>query len=305
MTTEAGVIDGYTVLPTGRRHLSMYVHIRPAPPCPAANGGKRKNEDSSPRKPPRKPRPPHKKRSDMAYRGVRRRDVSHLRERVGGVYEEWTSTLPYVVAWRSVTPPGAGTKRILPDGCLDLIWQDGVVFVAGPDTSAQVVLASPGSRHAALRFGAGTGSGVLGVPASELVDRRVPLDALWPAVDVRAIAEADDPLAALTAAASRRWQGADRVMVALVGAARAGLPVSLVAERCALSPRQLQRRSNTAFGYGPKTLHRILRLQRAVALARSGRPFATVSAGAGYADQAHLAREVRAMAGVPLSALLR
>jgi AraC-like DNA-binding protein len=226
--------------------------------------------------------------------------------RVGGVYEEWTSPLPHVVAWRSVTPPGERrVKRILPDGCLDLIWQDGTVFVAGPDTTAQIGLPAPGSGYAALRFGAGTGPGVLGVPASELVDRRVPLDALWPAADVRAIAEADDPIAALTTAAGRRWQGADPTMVALAGAARAGAAVGAVAERCGLSPRQLQRRSNTAFGYGPKTLHRILRLQRAVALARAGRPFAAVSADAGYADQAHLSREVRAMAGVPLSALLR
>jgi AraC-like DNA-binding protein len=216
------------------------------------------------------------------------------------------SPLPHVVVWRSVTPAGESrVKRILPDGCLDLIWQDGTVFVAGPDTTAQIGHPPPGSRYAALRFGAGTGPGVLGVPASELVDRRVPLDALWPAAEVRAIAESDDPVAALTTAAGRRWRGADPTMVALAGAARAGAPVGTVAERCGLSPRQLQRRSNTAFGYGPKTLHRILRLQRAVALARTGRPFAAVSADAGYADQAHLAREVRAMAGVPLSALLR
>jgi AraC-like DNA-binding protein len=33
-------------------------------------------------------------------------------------------------------------------------------------------------------------------------------------------------------------------------------------------------------------------------------PFAEVAATAGYADQAHLAREVRALAGRPLSRLL-
>lgn len=221
------------------------------------------------------------------------------------MYEEWASPLPFVVAWRSVTVPGGAPPRVLPDGCLDLIWQDGAVFVAGPDTTARVASSAPGSRYAALRFGAGTGPGVLGVPASEVVDRQVPLEAMWPAAPVRAIAEAEDPLVALTTAARRRWRGTDRVLVALVGAARAGMSVGVVAARCGLSSRQLQRRSNAAFGYGPKTLHRILRMQQAVALARTGQPFASVATETGYADQAHLAREVRALAGVPLTALLR
>ena len=220
------------------------------------------------------------------------------------MYEERASVLPHVVAWRSLTQPGDPPTRILPDGCLDLIWSEGEVFVAGPDTTAQVGPPTPGARHAALRFGAGTGPGVLGVPASELVDRRVPLDALWPSAAVRAIAEAADPLAALTGAVRHRWPDPDRVMVAVAGAARTGLPVEAVAERCGLSPRQLQRRSNAAFGYGPKFLHRVFRLQKAVALARAGSPFASVAADAGYADQAHLAREVRSMAGVPLGVLM-
>jgi AraC-like DNA-binding protein len=47
-----------------------------------------------------------------------------------------------------------------------------------------------------------------------------------------------------------------------------------------------------------------MRLQKAVALARGGRPFADVSVTAGYADQAHLSREVKALAGVPLGQLV-
>jgi AraC-like DNA-binding protein len=53
-----------------------------------------------------------------------------------------------------------------------------------------------------------------------------------------------------------------------------------------------------------KRLSRVLRLQRALALARRGLPLATVAATAGYADQPHLAREVRALTGVPLTTLL-
>lgn len=219
------------------------------------------------------------------------------------MYSERASSLPYVVAWWSVTA-SSRASRILPDGCLDIIWQDGRVFVAGPDTTAQIGCASPGSRCFALRFGSGTGPGVLGVPASSLIDQQVPLDALVPAPTVRRLSSSDDPLAALTAFAAGRWADPDPVMVALASAARAGRPVSAIAARSGLSARQLQRRSNAAFGYGPKMLERILRMQRAVSMARRGSPFARVSAEAGYADQAHLAREVRAMAGVPLGTLI-
>ena len=220
------------------------------------------------------------------------------------MYAERASALPHVVAWRSVAPPDGRTTRILPDGCLDLIWNDGSVFVAGPDTVAEVASSPPGSRFAALRFAAGTGPGVLGVPADELLDRQVPLEDLWPAAEVRRLAEATDPIAALESVAARRFQQPDRTMVAVAEAAQAGRQVSAIADSCALSPRHLHRLCKTAFGYGPKTLHRILRLQRAVRLARGGLPFADVSAVAGYADQAHLAREVKALAGVPLSGLI-
>jgi len=69
-----------------------------------------------------------------------------------------------------------------------------------------------------------------------------------------------------------------------------------------LSERQLHRRSLAAFGYGAKTLGRIRRLQRALAVPVSATG-AAAAAAAGYADQAHLARDVRELAGVPFTAL--
>lgn len=213
--------------------------------------------------------------------------------------------LPHVIAWSSEIERGAAPVRVLPDGCLDIIWESGRVFVAGPDTTAQPPgTARPGTRFFALRFGSGTGPAVLGLPASELTDRQVPLDDLWPPSDVRRLAEAAEPLAALEAVAAARWRPPDPVMVALAEATGAGVAVGAFADRAGLSARHLQRRSNAAFGYGPKTLHRVFRLQRAVALARDGRPFARVAAEAGYADQAHLSREVRALAGVSLGTLI-
>ncbi len=70
-----------------------------------------------------------------------------------------------------------------------------------------------------------------------------------------------------------------------------------IADRAGFSARHLQRRSRELFGYGAGHLLRVLRLQRALTQARSGRPLATVAADVGYCDQAHLSREVRALTG--------
>jgi AraC-like DNA-binding protein len=55
------------------------------------------------------------------------------------------------------------------------------------------------------------------------------------------------------------------------------------------------------FGYGPAVLARILRLQRALRLARSHEGplrLAELAAAAGYFDQQHLAHEVRVIMGL-------
>jgi transcriptional regulator GlxA family with amidase domain len=71
-----------------------------------------------------------------------------------------------------------------------------------------------------------------------------------------------------------------------------------LAGELALSERTLRRRFEAAFGYGPKTLNRILRFQRFLKLLRGARNDSTASLAveAGYADQAHLGRETRRLA---------
>jgi AraC-like DNA-binding protein len=98
---------------------------------------------------------------------------------------------------------------------------------------------------------------------------------------------------------------ADPAAGTIVAHLRGGASVATTAEAIGLSERQLHRRSLDAFGYGPKTLARVLRMVREVTLARADMPFAAVAAVAGYADQAHLAREVKAQAGIGLTPLTR
>lgn len=212
--------------------------------------------------------------------------------------------LPQVIAWCALRPPGGRRTPVLPDGCMDLIWHEGEVFIAGPDTTVQHHPARVPGQTFGLRFAAGTGPQVVGVPADEFTDRQVPLDQVWSPAEVRRVAESPTPGQALRAVAMARWRPPDPALVEVAARARAGWSVDAIAGRLDLSARHLQRRVKSAFGYGPKTLTRILRMQRALALARDGTPFASVAALAGYADQAHLSRDVRALAGVPLRSLV-
>ena len=224
------------------------------------------------------------------------------------MYQERPSRLAGAVVWTNAPVPGPGARPVLPDGCMDLLWSEGRLLVAGPDTRAYVP-GGPPAAWAGIRLFPGTAPALLGVPAHELRDRRVELADLWPAREVRRrtgrIAAAAHPATALEELALERAAPPGPELRRLVAGLAAGRPVSVTADELGLGARQLHRRSLAAFGYGPKTLARILRLQRALDLARAGVPYADTAARAGYADQAHLSRDVREFTSTTLSELLR
>ena len=227
------------------------------------------------------------------------------------MYTERPSTLPGGVIWTRTPEPAATLNRVLPDGCMDLIWYDGRLLVAGPDTSAEVVHVNAGSTFTGLRFAPGFAPTVLGVPGYVLRDMRVELGALWPSADVRRLADlvdsAPDRGVSLEDAARLRLGGAGPVAQWTAHVVRqlgSGAPVAAVAGSLGYSERQLHRRSLDAFGYGLKTLARILRMTRALELVRSGGALASVAVAAGYAAQPHFARDVKLLAGVPIRELL-
>ena len=155
---------------------------------------------------------------------------------------------------------------------------------------------------AGLRFRPGVLPRLLGVPAAELVGRRVPLDELRP------VRPQTDLAAIATELASRRQlvETAPWSMEALrhVTATLAhGSTVGQVARDTGWSSRTLQRQCHAVYGYGPAMLRRVLRFRRAVSLLQTGRATADVAATAGYADQPHLHREIRAFAGTTVTAL--
>lgn len=236
-----------------------------------------------------------------------------------------------VCRWRQqVTADRA--QRIVPDGCIDLVWRAGrELIVAGPATRATIAALPAGSMTVGVRFAPGTGAGVAGLPLGELRDENVSLAEVWGAEVVARLEEmlvaAATPLAQIEllerAVAARRALAppADPLVLAAVaavgdagrGGAASGAReprVHELSEALGIGERQLLRRFRTAVGYGPKTLARVLRLQRFLAAAwaepgaTSGGGLARLALDAGYADQAHLTRDCRELAGLPPRRLL-
>jgi AraC-like DNA-binding protein len=148
---------------------------------------------------------------------------------------------------------------------------------------------------------------VLGVPLGELPPGAVPAVDLWgPAAarledDLHHARDVDgrhDVLERHVASclSSRTVDPAVVTAARLLG--RSGTSVARAAGEVGLSPRELRRRFVADVGYGPKTLHRILRFQAAVRTMTSGEvALADLAARHGYADQSHLGRETRRLSG--------
>src|SRR5437868_2733559 len=67
-----------------------------------------------------------------------------------------------------------------------------------------------------------------------------------------------------------------------------------------VSERHLRRGFGRAIGYGPKTFGRVLRFRHFLDLVEAdGYPLGQAAAEAGYADQPHLTRESKDLAGLP------
>ena len=208
--------------------------------------------------------------------------------------------------------------RVLPDGCVDLIWRGGELVVAGPDSQAFISPPRPGDAIVGLRLRSGIAGSVLGLPASELRNAREPVERLWgpPGAELAArVGEADEPQRRrelLEGAIARRLAEADRPdALVLAAARRLGFPGSRVgplSPGLGVSERQLRRRFDQTVGYGPKTLDRVLRFQRFVsrdaAIAGGDERLARLAADLGYSDQAHLTRDCVALSGLTPSALV-
>ena len=90
----------------------------------------------------------------------------------------WTK--PVVACLWEHEPAEERAQRIVPDGCVDLIWMaERELVVTGADTGPRVVRLPAGIRSTGIRLRPGAAGALLGLPASELRDRQVALALVW------------------------------------------------------------------------------------------------------------------------------
>jgi AraC-like DNA-binding protein len=191
----------------------------------------------------------------------------------------------------------------MPDGASDVIWRQGRgTLIVGPDTRSRAYARARGELVMGMRFRPGAGGGVIGVPMDELRDLQVHAREIDRAFDLHGDLPPDAVFARLLAAAAGRRP--DPIVLAAAPRVADGR-VGALAREFAISERQLRRRFHVAVGYGPGTLARVLRFRRFLALLDRGRDdLAGLAFEAGYADQPHLSRESRRLAGLsPLGIL--
>jgi AraC-like DNA-binding protein len=213
--------------------------------------------------------------------------------------------------WVQHVAPGgpAYEHRTVPNGSIEIVHVAGTADAAlvGPRRRAAVERVAPGTTVVGARLRPGVSAAIAGAAAGELVDEAVDLEALWGRAAVARIAAAPSPEA--IARAFEREIAARRAVAPrpdpVVAAAVRGLQpwqrfgVDALAHDLFISPRQLRRRCVATLGFGPKTLHRVLRFQGFLALAhRRDAGLGWLAAAAGYFDQAHLTRECVALTGL-------
>lgn len=243
-----------------------------------------------------------------------------VRTTIGGrVHRSWYVERPatgpagrlIACAWYGL-PGWSRHIRLLPDGCVDLAWDGATVTVAPATARATRIALEPGGVTTGVRLRPYAAVAVLGRPVPRL-EAPTPLSELWP----RAAAER------LTGAL--RMSAPDAARAHLVQAITDGLrdprrrPSPLVAafvhclddgattiETAAGSigttGRTLRRHVQADTALTPKRLQEIFRLRRALPALPTD-SLAGTAVDAGYYDQAHLNRQIRALTGTTPTAL--
>lgn len=211
--------------------------------------------------------------------------------------------------------PAVSPLRVLPDGCVDLIFRfggttgEGQLSLVGPTDRAFLLDGAMPAPAVGVRFRPGMAAGRLGVRPPDLYRREVAVDRALPQLGAwqERLRGSASPVEALRVL---RWAAASMPTRSAPGvSARVGRAVELlgrgwrVASTAAVlgvSERTLRRDLVETVGLPPKVLARVLRFQGAVRLldARADADLASLALDAGYFDHAHMNRDFREFAGL-------
>jgi AraC-like DNA-binding protein len=230
---------------------------------------------------------------------------------------------PYVsCVWVQEVAPGSPPYafQAVPNGSVEVVCVlGGLPYVIGIQSALTRKVLAPGTVMVGVRFRPGAAAPVLRTSAGEMVDLTVGCDDLWrgsalPVGELLATARSPQEAAGLLEREMLRRVRAATDPDPLVRSAVGMLmfdpanAVRTLTTELHISDSQLRRRFVTAVGCPPKVLHRTLRFWGFLALAHAKpqrrRSLAALAGSAGYADQAHLARESVAITGVAPSDLL-
>jgi len=211
---------------------------------------------------------------------------------------------PWIAGAWTVEAEDGHAVRTAPDGCIDIMLVangefDGA-FVCGPQrASASRSLAGRAKiAGVSLRPGAGAILGVsaIGLPRDWLSLAELGLGAALPSGDGL------DPVFGWIAERAARIDVDSRVERALARLNGAVSPPSVasVARSAGVSERTLVRLFERRVGMSPSAYRRIVRFNRAVAALRSAAAdnLADLAFSLGFADQSHMARDLRELGGV-------
>ena len=201
--------------------------------------------------------------------------------------------------WTHRDDAPSGAHRVLPDGCADLVFDltNGDADVVGTMTRPLVIPPAGPSHAFGVRFRPGRAAAFLKLPIAELTDARVPLRDIWRSwdgqIDIGALET--ELLKRLDPDRDRRVDAAVATIVATAGNAR----IDELAQSIGISRQHLARQFQHHVGLSPKAFARVMRFRRLIDTLgdRADIDWADAAAEHGYADQSHLIREFRELAG--------
>ena len=218
--------------------------------------------------------------------------------------------------------------RVLPDGCVDLIFVGGcplhlvqsdgtaqplpIAFVSGPMKRASVVLLGGTTNLVGVRFKPGGAFPLLRTALHELADQYFPLEELLggqgkpladQVADGQLLPYKLQHLESFLLRQVGRLESFPDWLAAIIRASshcHDKLSIPAAARIANLSARHLERQFQARVGISPKRFLRIVRLRRVLpALKVKAEPdWADLAAAGGFYDQAHLIHEFRHVVGL-------